>query len=250
MTTEITNGAPRVWDRTRRGVTLVGDENELFYLNRDNEVGTFLVRVRPTAMNHAAEPISIPRLDVTGPAVDDTYVYWSEGSTSGFLLRRALRSGDGSDVTTIATTPLRPEGMVVFGGFLYWGSLRVPVTGGTPAPFTSEPDVGIIAVGANVLYVAQYLPPNGYTVRVATMTVNGDMQTLVDLPQYEAPVFNCILDRGQLFWTTTHSTLNRMEAVGSTPVAIGNVDSSQAFGLTADAILYRFTETGYQTMPR
>jgi hypothetical protein len=238
-----------VWAETRLGVDIVGDENEVFFINSDDYLNGFVVRVRPTSNNTYPQAMNIPRPYMGGLAVDATHVYWCDGGLNGSpkVTRRALRSGDGSDVEVVAPGC----GEFVFGGYLFAGSTRVPVTGGTFQPFTAETNWGIFARSNDLLYVKQYIPPNGYRTRISTMTVDGVMQTLLDdIPQYEAPHSRGVFSDGELFWTTGLSKLYRMPATGGTPTVIGTLDPLQAFGVTNEAILFDFNLDGYKTMPR
>jgi hypothetical protein len=234
---------------TKQGAFIVGDENELFFMNVDDFNASYLVRVLPTSTNTFAEAISFPRSDVSGPAIDTTHVYWADGDGGPFTIKRTSRGGDGTDVETVATSPLRPSGMFVFAGYVFVGSSRVPITGGTLEPFTQETNWRPFAFGPDLLYIVNYLPPNGHRVRISSMTVDGDMQVLVDdLPQWEAPTGG-LYDLGDLFWTTSQRKLYKMPATGGPRTEVAN-NVTSPIGLTEDAILYDFTRSGYETISR
>jgi hypothetical protein len=267
LTSEFSSSAIKIWVKSEEGLQIVGDENEVFWVAAAGESGWVLTRLR---LSEGAYPeaISIPRWDLTALAADATHVYWFERPNNGSsAIRRASRAGDGSDAETIATDMLRPYRLVVFGGYVFFSQetvvsqqlhsvmFRVPVTGGTPERVTNEMDWSILAAGENVMYVSYPLSPMQppYPVRIVTMTADGAiLQTLVDnLPQYDSPAVHTVLDRGELFWTGTYQNgiLFRMPVTGGTPTAIGSV-GYMPFGVTADSIVYGFTTTGYETLPR
>jgi hypothetical protein len=264
LTSEVSSPGVKIWVKSEEGIQIVGDENEVFYASSAGQSGWALTRLR-LSQGEFPQAISIPRWDVTALAVDATHVYWFERPLNGpSAIRRASRAGDGGDAVTIATDLLRPASLVVFGGYVFFSQdvvisqqahtiiFRVPVTGGTPEQLAIEMDSRIVAVGENVMYVDYPLSPMEppYPHRLVTMTADGTMQTLVDFPlQAYSPYGYIVVDRGELFWTSSSGTLFRMPATGGTPTMIGPFIVS-AFGVTADSILYDFTSTGYKTMPR
>jgi hypothetical protein len=245
------------------GFQVVGDEDEVFYVSSAGQTGYTLTRLR-LADGESPQSLSIPRLYVSVPAVDATHVYWFERPLNGVsALRRASRTGDGSDVMTIATDVVGWN-LVVFGGYVFFSKevlisqqlhtviFRVPVTGGTPEQLPIEMDSRIVAVGENVMYVDYPLSPMEppYPHRLVSMTADGTMQTIVDFASAAyVPYGYTVLDRGELFWTSYSGILYRMPATGGTPTMIGP-GTVAAFGVTADSILYEFTSTGYKTFPR
>jgi hypothetical protein len=255
---------PTPWVKSKYGLTIVGDENELFYIAPVGDgypVDSYVVRLRPMA-GEAPQAMSIPRWSVVGPAVDATYVYWFEQDSNGGRLVRASRDGDGSDATTIATNGFRPDAIVAVGGYVFLLTqemisgqqhrvlLRVPVTGGVRTSFTPELDWRIIGTGQNELYIDDALPPMGYRHRIVSMTVDGTMQTLADdLPQYNSPLWYTALDRGELFWIGSTANLFRMPVTGGVLTPLATIEHGP-FGVTADSIVYAFDELGYKTMPR
>jgi hypothetical protein len=241
------SATPITWVHDRRGATIAGDENEVFFLNTDADAA-FVVRARAT---DAPVAMSIPRLDVTGPVVDATYVYWAEGGTSPapFSIRRTSRTGDGTDVELVTTSPLRPDGMFVLWGYVIVGSTRAPVTGGDLVAFTSESDWRPLATGDDQLFIVQYMPPGGEHIRIAAMSSDGTTQTLIaDLPQFDAPMSGAY-DRGELFWITSNGKLLRLTLPSDTPVELAT-DVRGPIGVTADAVLHDFTASGYKATPR
>jgi hypothetical protein len=252
MTSSTPAETPQAWVQTRRGVSLVGDENELFFVNQDDYLNQYIVRVRPAAPNDYPRAMNLPRPSIGGLVVDATHVYWCERGVNSapLIVKRATRTGDGSDVETLATGyEFCPQ--FVFNGYLFAGVLRMPVTGGVPASFTSETNWSVIAVGADRLYVEQWLDPNGYRSRLGTLTFDGVFATLVpDLAQYDSPMQFTVLDRDELFWTTTANRFYRMPVTGGAPVLIGSLSAIEPFAVSADSILYGFTELGYKTMAR
>ena len=249
LTGDLASGATTTHLETLNGTAIAGDETEVFYLDHDGSTGTFLARLRLDDSQAVPAALSIPRADVTGPAVDATDVYWAEGDGTGFEIRRASREGDGSDAQTIATTSLRPNGMIVLGGYVIWGSLRVPVTGGTPETFTTATDLSAIAVGPDAMYVEQYLAGNAQ-VRIASLSVDGVLTPLTpDLPQYRGPLA-AALDGDTLFWRANDNNLYELPTTGGMPaVAVAGFPDG-TFAVTAGAYLYDFTTLGFQTMPR
>lgn len=249
LTGELATGATTAHLQTVNGTAIAGDETEVFYLDSDGPGGTFLARLRLDDPHAVPTPLSIPRADVTGPAVDATDVYWAESNGTAFEIRRASREGDGSDAQTIATTSLRPDGMLVLGGYVIWGSLRVPVTGGTPETFTTETALRVLAVGSDAMYVEQYLSGNTM-IRIASLSVDGVLTPLTsELPQSRGGEA-AALDGNTLFWTGNDANLYELPTTGGTPTIAVAGFPDELFAVTADAYLYGFTTLGFATMPR
>jgi hypothetical protein len=252
LTGDLATGATTAHLETVNGTQMAGDATEVFYLDSDGPAGTFLARLRLDEPYRMPTALSIPRLDVAGPAVDATDVYWAEGNGpgAGFSIRRASREGDGSDAQTIATTPLRPVGMFVLGGYVIWGSLRVPVTGGTPATFTTETNLTLLAVGPDAMYVEQYLPDT-MMVQIGSLSVDGVLTPLTpEFSQYSA-VRGAVLDGDTLFWRVFNdNNLYELPLTGGMPaVAVAGFPDGP-FAVSSNAYLYNFTTLGFQTMPR
>ncbi len=263
LSSELSSPGVTVWLKSEEGVQFAGDENEVFYVSSAGQTGSVLTRLR-LAPGEYPQAMSVPRLDMTAVTVDPTYVYWFERPANGVsAIRRTSRDGDGSDAVTIATNVLRPPSLVVFGGYVFFSQdevisqqlhsvvFRVPVTGGTPERVTTDMDWSIIALGETVMYVDYPLSPTEppYPHRIVTMTVDGTMQTLADIPsQAYSPHSYAVLDRGELFWIATGGIF-RMPAAGGTPLLIGSIPFGP-FGVTADSIVYNFTTNGYETIPR
>jgi hypothetical protein len=252
MTSSSPAETPHAWIQTRYTVSLVGDTDELFFVNLDDYLNQYIVRLRPSTPNDYPRAMNIPRPSIGGLVVDAMYVYWCERGvdSSPMIVKRATRAGDGSDVETLATGyEFCPQ--FVFNGYLFAGAQRMPITGGVPASFTSETNWSVIAVDTDRLYVVQWLDPNGYRNRIGTLTFDGVFTTIVpDLAQYDSPLFTSVLDRGELFWTTTANRFYRMPVTGGSPVLIGSLSATEPFAVSADSILYGFTEIGYEIMPR
>jgi hypothetical protein len=216
----------------------------------------YVVRLRPNDANPST-PFSVPHFDVTFLGVDANYVYWFEPGINGDpgRMRRASRSGDGSDVVTI---PGVRRG-VIFSGF-FWTSgctgtdctvQRTPVIGGS-AEEVSQAGY-IIGFDSTALYLGQPMDANGHYTRILSMTPDGATQILTDwIDQPYAPVFGpFVVSGGALYWTGSTGELHTVPTTGGTPALIPNVSTSggEPFAVVAGAVLYGFDGHGYKSAP-
>jgi hypothetical protein len=222
----------------------VGDESELFYVYA-SPFQEVVQRMRAggwtQVMSHAT-----PRV-INGPVIDATNMYWLEhGSAVGTdAIWRASRNGDGSDAAG--------GSLATFAGYVWWNECdvtctlrRVAVAGGTPE--TVGTSLTVLGASGDALYLGTHPTPD----QIVAMAADGTTKVVVDhLASLDAPNY-VVADRGELFWRTP-VTLYRVPATGGSPTAVPGLtfgDTSLAFGLTADTILYDFTRDRYQTAPR
>jgi hypothetical protein len=238
---------------THKGVSIVGDETEQFFVNSDDYNHSYVVRVRREASWATTTAMSIPRQGVAIVGVDDTYVYWIEPTG----IRRATRDGDGSDVVT-----LQGDG----GGYLhagyFWSSAcnagactvrRTPSGGGT-AEVVANLDAGVIGVANDRLLLKESDGMQFPRYRVVAMTIGGTTEVLTDfLEQCYAP-WAVAVAGNDIFWTTClSSNMFRLPLTGGVPAQITGfapVERLEPFVVTPDAILYGFDDTGYHVFPR
>jgi hypothetical protein len=258
LTAELATGTPTPWFSTRQGVTIVGDENELFFINNDDWTNGYLVRVRPASPISAHKAMSIPNYDVRIIGVDDTYVYWFEPGINSLPIgyRRATRAGDGSDAVTLQGI----SGGTIHAGYFWNVSCtngtncelrRTPVTGGA-AETMANVNGGILGASGNELFLDE---SNGelsakYRIIAVSMT-DGSTRALTEFLAYGERPFSLVFAGETLYWSTALGQVIRLPVAGGTRETVPGVqlDASGPFVVTADAILYDFTAKGYQTAP-
>ncbi len=220
---------------------LAGDDDALFMFDEESPK-TFLVRVRP---GFPEEILYTFQTYAVAPVVDATNVYWISYDTA----YRASRTGDGSDVTILASSISASTAPVVFAGYLWWSNcgadcqlFRVPVAGG--AVQTVAGGGYLLGASATALYTG-----SDDRSQITAHAANGTTTVVVDqLAQADFPVY-FVAAGSDLYWNNAIQLIHA--TAGSPPTAITGITlASTAFGVTADSILYNFTTTGYQTVPR
>ncbi len=240
---------------SRFGANGIAGADDVFVITGNHD--SRLLRSRPDA---APELISTPWPTLSSPgaapAVDDTHVYWLDESTQ-YLLRRASRSGDGSDATTIAMTELRPDRLMTFAGFLWWSTdnmtFRVAVTGGVPETVSLRGS--ILTTSPSRAFVVRQRDPGVPTeYQIVTLAPDGTVDLVVDhITQLQAPQ-SLVVDGSELFWRGFDGEIYRMSSSQTEPVLVpGGADSSRAwapFNVTSTSILVHFTRDGFERLPR
>ena len=253
---EVPEGGIWVTDRSPAGaMAIAGDEDGVFIVTGTSHEERYLKRVDSAAL-------SIPRPWTQGPAIDETHVYWAEQPTlyGAFALRKASRTGNGTDAVTIAsgfeTFIVR---LVTFGdhvwGFDRLGRLfRVPKTGGAVEDVST--DVISINVGLSGLYVGRLNSSfNAPSSEIGRLDTNAAYTKVLDVDVDKAPQF-LVADDRDIFWSGAGA--NALESIiYRAPVAGGPAETvatqhhrGYAFGLTPDRVLFDFTPEGYQVRPR
>jgi hypothetical protein len=250
-TAELAVGAPTTRFSDLHGVFgIAGEPDELFAAIE----GTYLARIRPFAGGDP-EPLSPVVSVVYGPAVDATHVYWAEGTGSvPNALRRALRDGDGSDATTIASLPTYPIDMEVAGGYVWWwrleGVTRVPVTGGSLEGVL--PAARLVGRTGDVVYACRVDPTDDERRQILVIGAAGVPDVLVDdLSLLHEPAGPIATDGTDLYWFAANSRLVHLSTVTGTIVEMP--EAGFVYGVLAlvpGAILLEFTRDGYRTIPR
>ena len=217
---------------------IAGDETGWFYPDSFNGA---LMRVTAG---------SAPTTFATGmtrtPAVDATYVYWLDAGGEGipFTIRRASRTGDGTDTSVIAQPTAFQDSLYVFAGDVWWWACTAQCEVHR-ATSTAPVRTGVTIVGADAtaLYLMQY----GTTWNLLAMAPNGTTTTLLaNQPQQTEPQ-HLIVDGGELFWTAT-AGIYRSQPNGTPALAVPTANN--VFAVTPTQILYDFTPRGYATLAR
>jgi hypothetical protein len=231
----------------RQGTSgLVGDDDALFFIGgAPSELALF--RVTPSTAS--AVQLSGTWTDATSPPViDGGYVYWFDAHARG--IRRASRSGDGSDATTIATPSLTPSRLTSFGGFLWWNTsnsiFRTPVAGGEIEAMTTTGS--ILATAPTGLFVDTWVG-GGSTHQIAAIGMDGTTTVIVDaIPQYRCATW-IVVDGDDLFWRAADGALDRTSISHVAPSTVTDAGTGP-FGVTSSQILVDFTRHGFRSIPR
>lgn len=219
---------------------IAGDDSGWFYT--DEQVGSLNRIVAGGAPQQIASPGGI-----TGVAVDDTYVYWAayRTATSDFAIDRALRTGDGTDATTIRDAP-SVVFIYAFAGDVWWSDCAQ--TSGCDTYRASSnaialPGVDIVGADASALYVREW--STSWTLRAVAS--DGTQTTLFTNQPLDTAPNHVIVADGEVFWASDNGPLYRGHPAGAI-TAIGV--ASTLFAVTPRQILYNFTPAGYQAVAR
>jgi hypothetical protein len=243
-------GATWIIDHSRAGaMSIVGDDQDVFIVTGPSHDERYVKSLSRGAL-------SIPRPWTQGPAIDDTYVYWAERSldNGGYSLRRATRVGDGSDAETIASMFSNVTQLAVYAdyvwGFDLSGSLfRAPANGGSIETMSTK--VLAMAVAPSGLIISRGTTGNS---ELGSFDATGTYRVLTPL---EPAALYIRADDRDVFWTSAsppdyeERTIHRMP-IGGGPIATvaTGMKHREAFGITADQVLFDFTPDGFKTAPR
>jgi hypothetical protein len=149
-------------------------------------------------------------------AVDDTYIYWSDGS-DGSIRRRLLTGGPS---TSLATGQNGPEGIAVDATNVYWANLqdgtinKTPLAGDGHGPITTLVDrqPGPIGLAVDATYL--YWSTTAGTINRATLA--GDSQT--QLASGQSNPAGVTVDANNVYWTTSNGQLGSSGTISSVPL--------------------------------
>lgn len=256
------------WSRSARMVSnrvengtgslrLAGTEDSFFVVGGPDHDQMYLRRVDGAT----GVSLSVPRSLTVGPAVDDTYVYWGESSTSGYTLFRAIRTGDGSDRSIVATTPTNapPAQLTYAAGYLWWLDpamsqriTRVPITGG--AIETLAVSSATLAAYDDMIYAGP-TRSNGdgtWTSEVGHLDANGVFESTAQQTSSDGAVARYIVKTADgLYWSTNDGNVYRTDLAGGAIETIAAHDTAgYAFAVLPGEILVEFTRSGFRSIPR
>lgn len=252
LVADLQSGTPQSVATTVAGVTIVGDENELFYVNADDGFNQYVVRARPAVAGATA--MSFPRVAVQLFGVDDTYVYWREQVyNTPPVVRRATRAGDGSDVETLAV----PDGGQIFAGY-FWNiecasapcTLRRTPTSGGITETVATIKGNILGASADRLYIGDTGEQQTIKYRVVDVAADGTMHVLTDYLPYEQWPYHVVVSGSDLFWAGVFQVYELSSAGGVPAPVSGTSGVNWPFVVTDSEILYDFNSSGYRTLPR
>ena len=234
---------------------IAGTETELFLVNGESDQEMYLRRIG--GVGHAA--LSIPRPYLMGPAVDDSFVYWAEGTIgfAGHELRRAARDGDGSDATTIASLDHGTEHLTYAAGYLWWTEFpnpqltRVPVTGGTPERVLGF--VTFVTAASDGVYVGRSLFAGGgvWDAEIGHVSTDGSYQPIARQPATDRAPRYIVADGEQIFWSLGDGSLYFAPIAGGSVGSIAVDDKAGfAFAVLPDRFLVELTRNGFRTVAR
>ncbi len=207
--------------------------------------------------------LSVPHALTVGPAVDDTHVYWGEAATNGgvYSLYRALRTGDGSDRSLVATTTTTapPEQLTYAAGYLWWLDpatsqriTRVPITGGAIETLSVSSET--LVAYDDVVY-ASSARSNGdgtWTSEVGHLDGNGGFEATAEQTSNDGAVARYIVKAADgLYWSTNDGNVYRTDLAGGAIETIAAHDTAgYAFAVLPGEILVEFTRSGFRSIPR
>lgn len=235
--------------------TIVGTESELFLVTGPNYDQMYLRRLGGAGDLN----MSIPRPLTVGPAIDATHVYWGDAvePAGGYTIRRASRTGDGTDVVPVVTSEpaMGMEHLTYAAGHLWWidtsqSVVRVPIAGGTIERLPVE--AATITSIDDVIYVgtARSNGDGTWTEEVGRFASNADYETLAqrqtagNVPRY--------IERAgtETFWSVGDGNIYR--APDGEPVSTIDVgdQAGHVFAVLPDRYLVEFNSAGFRSVPR
>jgi len=246
---------PATWvidDSGAGAMQLAGDDKGVFIVTGVTHEERYVKELGGPAL-------SIPRPRTRGPAIDGTYVYWAERESivaGVYMLRRATRTGDGSDVVTIASLP-DVDKITLYTGYI-WGFqsdgdlFRVPSAGG-PVEIVM-PHVFLMNVTTIGLVIGRsWWMNNQAFAELGVIDASGAYTALHPLDPAGA-VRYVVADERDLVWTSGSepdiTVFRKSLTTDAIDVIASQVRHGNAIALTPDRILYDFTPEGFKTFTR
>ncbi len=234
--------------------TIVGTESELFLVTGADYGQMYLRRLGGSGDSN----MSIPRPMTVGPAIDATHVYWGDAAEPfrGYTIRRASRTGDGTDAVPVVTSEpaLGMDQLTYAAGHLWWidaqSVVRVPIGGGTIERLPVY--AGTITSIDDVIYVGT-AHSNGdgtWTEEVGRFALNASYEVLAQrqttgsLPRY------IVRANGETYWSVGDGSLYHAPDGGPVSAVDVGDQAGYVFAVLPGEYLVGFNRTGFRSVPR
>lgn len=172
----------------------------------------FIVDKGPFAGKVVSPVVVLPTVNYL--AVDDTYLYWSDGS-DGSIRRRLLTGGPS---TSLATGQNGPEGIAVDATNVYWANLQdgtiktTPLAGGGAVTTLVDRQPGPIGIAVDASHL--YWSTTAGTINRATLA--GGSQT--QLASVQSNPAGVAVDANNVYWATNNGQLGSSGTISSVPL--------------------------------
>jgi hypothetical protein len=231
--------------------TIAGDEQALFLVSGGSTDAMFVHRLDGSGDT----ALSIPRPLVQGPAVDSTFVYWAEPIDFGlaYTIRRASRSGDGTDASSVVGDRLEVEQLAFAHGQLWWLEnrrvVRVDSAGGTAE--TTEVTADVLLGEDDALFVGRGISEgNGHwDSEIGRFDPDGSYHVIAQQIALDHTPRYLVRDGGRIYWSVDDGRIFSAPATGGAATA-EPATSHFAFAVLPDRYLVDFTRDGFRSAPR